>query len=172
MFQYMIDLSGITQVQARHVLAHFGEGGYRAGTFTMSLIETIARADPPNKARLREVYPAYVDAVWIAQNELDGCAQLKEIADDPRTDAQRVRHERIKAAVQAAEEWDRLYPVGTPVTYWPSDHWPGDRTGPGRAGATVSKPWVDGIRAFVRIDSCEGAVSLSNVQFRDGGEEP
>lgn len=167
MFQYTIDLSGITAAQARHVLAHFGEGGYRAGSFTMSLIETIARADVQNKALLREVYPAYVDAVWIAQNERDGCAQLKEIAEDPCSDAQRIREGRIKEAVLAAEEWDRLHPVGTPVRYWP-----GDSTGPGRIGVTVSKPWVEGIRAYVQIDSSDTAVALGSVQPRDGGEEP
>ena len=36
------DLSDITPEIARHVLAHFGcEGGYRAGSFTMSLIDTV-----------------------------------------------------------------------------------------------------------------------------------
>lgn len=46
-----------------HVKWWFNMGGYRPGSFTMSLIETIVRADKQNRAKLRQVYPEYVDAV-------------------------------------------------------------------------------------------------------------
>lgn len=78
----LADLSEITPTVARHVLAHFGDShGYRAGSFTTSLIETIARADVINMALLATGYPGYVKAVCLlAQNADDGIFRLRGIA--------------------------------------------------------------------------------------------
>lgn len=70
----------ITPVIAAHVLAHFGRGGYEAGSFTADLIMLIARADPDNRARLLCPFPGYVSAVNLAQNTTTGIDRLAEIA--------------------------------------------------------------------------------------------
>jgi hypothetical protein len=74
------DLSAVSPEMARHVLAHYGEGGYAAGSFTMSLISAIARADVVNRGLLASVYPGYVTAVFIAAQTDDGIDRLREIA--------------------------------------------------------------------------------------------
>lgn len=70
----------ITPVIAAHVLAHFGRGGYGAGSFAADLIMLIARADPDNRARLLCPFPGYVAAVNLAQNTTAGIGRLAEIA--------------------------------------------------------------------------------------------
>lgn len=70
----------ITPEIANHVLAHFGRGGYEAGSFTQQLIALIARADPSNTARLALGFPAYVAAVVGMQNDPDGAAWLTKLA--------------------------------------------------------------------------------------------
>lgn len=66
---------------ARHVLWHFGaDGGYAPGSFTRSLIHTIACADPINAAKLAAAFPGYVVAVGIAQTDEGGIAILQRIA--------------------------------------------------------------------------------------------
>lgn len=75
----LADQSTITPDMARHVLCHFGEGGHRAGSFTMLLIELIARADVVNQAKLYTAYPGYVTATVLAQSHEDGIARLRAI---------------------------------------------------------------------------------------------
>lgn len=70
----------ITPEIANHVLAHFGCGGYEAGSFTRLLIEMIARADPQNTARLALGFPGYGAAVVGMQNDPDGLAWLTKLA--------------------------------------------------------------------------------------------
>lgn len=76
----------ITAEVAAHVLCHYGAGGYRAGSFTMALIEVIARADPQNRALLALGHPAYVAAVNLIDRTTDGVAKLSEIAGAVATD--------------------------------------------------------------------------------------
>lgn len=63
-------MTDIDMVQ-RHVLAAFGRGGIQPGSFTASLIKTIAIADSDNLARLRLGFPEYVDAVRAYQTGKD-----------------------------------------------------------------------------------------------------
>ena len=70
----------ITAEVANHVLAHFGEGGYKPGSFYQDLILLIARADPTRRRRLALAEPAYVLAVGLAQDSADGVATLQAIA--------------------------------------------------------------------------------------------
>lgn len=70
----------VTEAIAAHVLFHFGAGGYEAGSFTMRLIELIARADPGNRALLGLGFPGYVAAVGLADRTTDGIAVLQKIA--------------------------------------------------------------------------------------------
>jgi len=64
---------------AAHVLHHFGDEGYPAGSFITDLIALMARADPGNLARLRLAFPDYGSAVWLAQHTDDGMAILREV---------------------------------------------------------------------------------------------
>ena len=53
----------ISADEARWMLGYFGlDGGEKPGGFRMSLIETITKADPENKARLRLGFPGLVAA--------------------------------------------------------------------------------------------------------------
>lgn len=52
---------------AVHLLAHYGYGGPRAGSFTTKLIELWAAADPGNRAALARAFPAMGDMVEIFQ---------------------------------------------------------------------------------------------------------
>lgn len=70
----------ITPTIAAHVLAHYGEGGHQAGSFTRSLIHTIAYAYIVNMARLAEVFPGYAAAVALARDTADGIDRLKATA--------------------------------------------------------------------------------------------
>jgi hypothetical protein len=74
----------ISATAAAHVLAHFNRaGGYRAGSFTRSLIHTIASADVFNQRKLAAAYPGYVAAVQAAQIDVDGITVLQVIATGP-----------------------------------------------------------------------------------------
>ncbi|QXN74277.1 hypothetical protein SEA_OBLADI_61 [Gordonia phage ObLaDi] len=73
-------IDAITPEQAAHVLAHFGEGGVPAGTFTADLIALIGHADPRNTTLLALGFPGYVQAVWLAQNRTDGIERLRAIS--------------------------------------------------------------------------------------------
>lgn len=75
--------TGVTPEVASHVLHHYGEGGYEAGSFTRQLIATVAAADPINMARLGLGFPEYVAAVRLANNFTEGIAILRAIADTP-----------------------------------------------------------------------------------------
>ncbi|MEU9498193.1 hypothetical protein [Streptomyces sp. NPDC048196] len=66
---------------ACHVLWMFGEdGGMRPGSFTEQLINTCARADVMQLARLAQAYPAEAHAVHLAKNTEDGITRLRTIA--------------------------------------------------------------------------------------------
>lgn len=77
-------MTTITPTIAAHVLHHFGEGGIRAGSFTVRLVDLIAHADPGNQTRLGLGFPGYVHAVYIAQNRETGIAELRAIAAQER----------------------------------------------------------------------------------------
>lgn len=75
-----IPVGGIGAHTANHVLAHYGEGGHRAGTFTNMLIATIIAADPVNMTRLATVYPGYVGAARLARDTDGGITFLQSVA--------------------------------------------------------------------------------------------
>lgn len=70
----------ITPEIAAHTLFHFKAGGMEAGSFVKDLIMMIARADPGRRRLLARGFPAYVEAVDLAQNSADGVAVLAGIA--------------------------------------------------------------------------------------------
>jgi hypothetical protein len=61
---------------------------------------------------------------------------------------------------RAAENWNQVWSVGTPVTYWP-----GDRTGPGRTSVTASPAWVlPSGAAVVEVDGYPGGIALTHIE--------
>ena len=48
---------------AVHLLAHYGHGGPRGGSFTTKLIDLWAAADPGNSAALARAFPAMGDMI-------------------------------------------------------------------------------------------------------------
>jgi hypothetical protein len=72
---------------AAHVLYHFGAGGMEAGPFTRDLILLLTRADPANRRGLAASFPAYGEAVRIAQDTEDGIDRLRVIAGEPERKA-------------------------------------------------------------------------------------
>lgn len=70
----------ITPTVANHVLAHYGQGGYQAGSFTRQLIATIAAADMQNRAKLAGAFPDYTAAVIGMEYDPDGVAWLTKLA--------------------------------------------------------------------------------------------
>ncbi|SNS59079.1 hypothetical protein [Rhodococcoides kyotonense] len=71
----------ITPEIANQVLHHFNPSdGYPAGGFVTDLIALISKADPRNKARLAIGFGGHVQAVLLAQEEVDGIDRLKYIA--------------------------------------------------------------------------------------------
>ncbi|MFH9816176.1 hypothetical protein [Streptomyces sp. NPDC017230] len=77
----------ISAETARHVLFHYGRpGGYRPGSFTRKLMETIDAADVVHTARLRTAYPELVDAMNVAANERDGIDRMNAIANGGSAD--------------------------------------------------------------------------------------
>lgn len=65
------------QVLAQYVLGHFGyANGPKPGSFYESLIVTIAKADPSNRARLSQGFPMLVDMMTAAQDSPDGVNRL------------------------------------------------------------------------------------------------
>lgn len=73
----------------QHVLHHFnlaaGLGVEPGGGFTQDLLTLICRADPFNRNRLERGFPAYVFAVRLIQDDLDG--QVAELMRDRIRDA-------------------------------------------------------------------------------------
>lgn len=71
----------ISPQTAQHVLHYFGRaGGMEPGTFTTSLIATIASADHDHFARLATLYPEVATAVEVAKHDRDGITKLQMIA--------------------------------------------------------------------------------------------
>ena len=67
---------------AWYVLRQFGDERWpRPGSFYESLVDTVARADPGNMARLAIAYPELVEFVRKAQNDPAGMTVLGEIAE-------------------------------------------------------------------------------------------
>lgn len=67
-----------TPVEAAHVLYVMnGQERMQPGSFTTTLIDAIAKADPINKGRLARGFPGYVAAVDIYQNEPRGVEVLR-----------------------------------------------------------------------------------------------
>ena len=72
----------ITQDDAQHVLWYFRGGeGYRPGSFTESLISTMAKADNSNLTLLMLAYPGLCAAVSLAKNSPTGIETLRRIAN-------------------------------------------------------------------------------------------
>jgi hypothetical protein len=68
----------LTPIEAAHVLYVMnGQEGMEPGSFTTSLITTIAKADPINKAKLAKGFPGYVTAVDLYQNAPHGVEVLR-----------------------------------------------------------------------------------------------
>lgn len=84
----MVDLGTyeITPTVAAHVLWHFAAGpgdvelAVKPVDFLVSLLDTIARADPDNRLRLAYGFPGYVRAVNLAQNTEAGITELRDVA--------------------------------------------------------------------------------------------
>lgn len=78
-------LEFLSDAIARHVLWHFQQaGGIEPGSFTVSLMDTISRADPRNFQLLTHVYPGYTMAIGWAKDRADGIGILQAlIAADP-----------------------------------------------------------------------------------------
>jgi len=71
----------ISEEVAAHVLNHFGGGGYEPGSFTMSLLEAMVRADPTRFRQLSTLYPEYAAAIVLARNADDGIEILRGVLD-------------------------------------------------------------------------------------------
>ena len=69
---------------AAHVLAHFGRGGYEAGSFGRDLLSLIDRADADNFWKLAAGFPETALAVELVQNHPGGTALLQRIARGER----------------------------------------------------------------------------------------
>ncbi|MGW2267116.1 hypothetical protein [Streptomyces koyangensis] len=70
----------ISREIAAHVLAHFGHGGYEAGTFTRHLLSAMDTADPSNLAALGRAFPAYAAVVVGIKYDPEGVAFLQRLA--------------------------------------------------------------------------------------------
>lgn len=74
----------ITPIAARQVLWHFQDelsDWSKPGAFICLLLDTISRADAVNRAKLKLVYPEYVEAITLGEYYLDGVDKLREIAN-------------------------------------------------------------------------------------------
>jgi len=79
---------------AWYVLRQFGEENWpRPGSFYESLVETVARADPTNQARLAMAYPQLVGLVRKAQNEFGGMIELRLMAMAPNPVSEQLAEE-------------------------------------------------------------------------------
>lgn len=68
---------------AWYVLRQFGDLRWpKAGSFYESLVDTCARADPTNLARLAQGFPTLTFMVRLAQNDEGGMALLEALAND------------------------------------------------------------------------------------------
>lgn len=70
----------ITPEVANHVLAHFGQGGYQAGSFTTHLLAALVTADEENFFKLSAAFPGYGAAVAAIQYDPKGVTNLQAIA--------------------------------------------------------------------------------------------
>lgn len=69
----------ISQTTAAHVLYHFGEGGFPAGSFTEKLFRAIGAADPLNRAKLSIAFPEEVEAMVLAMEDPAGLDKMRTI---------------------------------------------------------------------------------------------
>ena len=74
-----VPLDPIGPEVAAHVLWHYRQLGYPPGSFVTNLIRTIAGADPGNRRLLARAFPAYVRAVSLAADHLDGIDRLRQV---------------------------------------------------------------------------------------------
>lgn len=74
--------SPTTRELAWYVLRQFGDLAWpRPGSFYEALVDTVARADAVNQARLALAYPELVGLVRTAQIEPDGMDKLRVMAE-------------------------------------------------------------------------------------------
>ena len=74
-------MSGVTPVQAAHVLWHFRDPrGYRPGSFIEKLLDAIGAADHMNRFQLFTAFPGYVTAWEMGARQANGLDQLAAIA--------------------------------------------------------------------------------------------
>lgn len=64
-----------------------------------------------------------------------------------------------RAHLEAIEAWNRTYPEGTAVRFWP-----GVREGEGRASRTRSKAWLVSEHGSVLVEDYSGGICLTHVQ--------
>lgn len=91
---------------ASHALWHYGYGGMKPGSFTISLMETIARADQANRYRLYLAFPQYVLAATLAESSRAGIGALNYIANFSTMDEGTMESEtepRIEGQIQHDE---------------------------------------------------------------------
>lgn len=71
-----------TQEEAVHVLAFYGQGGYKAGGYITDLLQAMSHADPGHLRKLELGYPGYVAAVCLYRYHYytGGPARLRAIA--------------------------------------------------------------------------------------------
>lgn len=69
---------------AAHVLWHYRQIGYPPGSFVSALIRTIAGADQGNRRLLARGFPAYVRAVELATEDVNGIDRLRRVMETRR----------------------------------------------------------------------------------------
>jgi hypothetical protein len=63
----------------RHVLYYYGHpAGWAPGGFTELLLKAYQKADPGNKARLRQGFPEMAEAMDVVMNSMTGIKDLAE----------------------------------------------------------------------------------------------
>jgi hypothetical protein len=72
----------ITKLNAQHVLHFFDHGGVQPGCFTTALLETLARADSENFARLANSFPGECAAWKLTTKSVNGIEVLQAIAEE------------------------------------------------------------------------------------------
>ena len=67
----------------------------------------------------------------------------------------------MTAPASAVERFNRDYPVGTPVTYWP-----GTRDAAGRDSLTRTPAWLVSGQPCVSVEGYPGGIALTHVEVR------
>jgi hypothetical protein len=81
----IMQTQGITQMDARHVLYHFGdkEHGYSGGDFDTYFLKAMSHADGEHMVRCIAAFPGLGNAFLIAAHMDEGMDLLVKIAEAP-----------------------------------------------------------------------------------------